>query len=399
LARNNGPAQTKEVPAGARKDLTVLLSVLAWTALILAAIPAAMFVWNLRYYRRPIAADAADCFAASVLIPARNEEHTIASSIRAALRSCQVDLEVIVLDDHSTDRTAEIVREIAAVDGRVRLESAPPLPAGWCGKQFACWQLAALAQHPTLCFLDADVRLSPDGIARMMATLRERKGHLLSGFPWQEVHSPLEQLLLPLMHFLLLGYLPIIGMRRSLSPAFAAGCGQIFVADRASYFQAGGHSAIRSSRHDGITLPRAFRRAGLMTDLCDATPVAACRMYTDNRQVWNGLLKNATEGIASPARIVPFSFLLVMGQVVPVILFTYAWSRGVHPRLTLLSGVAVLLSYSVRLIAAVRFRQPFLAALLHPVAILILLLIQWLAWARLMLGVPSTWKGRSYSTT
>jgi hypothetical protein len=233
----------------------------------------------------------------------------------------------------------------------------------------------------------------------MIATLHWRKSFLISGFPLQETRTPLEQLLLPLMHFLLLGYLPLLGMRRSLHPSFGAGCGQIFVADRAAYFQAGGHAAIRNSRHDGITLPKAFRRAGLMTDLCDATSVATCRMYTDSREVWNGLLKNATEGIASPSRILPFSMLLVIGQVVPVVLFTYAWSRGSYPRLALLSGLAVLLSYSARIIAVFRFRQPLLAALLHPVAILLLLFIQWFAWARFMLGIPSTWKGRSYSTT
>lgn len=377
----------------------MLLSILAWTALVLAAIPAAMFVWNLWLYKRPPAAGIEDRIAVSVLVPARNEERSIEASVRAALLSRDVDLELIVLDDHSTDRTAEIVKNIAATDRRLRLESAPSLPTGWCGKQFACWELAARSKHPTLCFIDADVRLSPDGLARMVAALRRRGSALISGFPWQEVHGPLEQLLLPLMHFILLGFLPLIGMRRSLSPAFAAGCGQIFIADREAYFRAGGHSQIRNSRHDGITLPKAFRRAGLMTDLCDAKAVASCRMYTNSKEVWNGLLKNATEGIAAPSRIVPFSLLLLFGQVVPVMLFTYAWSRGTYPHLALLSGIAVLLSYVTRLFSVFRFRQPLLAALLHPVAILILLLIQWFAWARFMLGVPSTWKGRSYSTT
>lgn len=377
----------------------MLLSTLAWTALVLAAIPAGMFLLNLFFYRRPWPVSACDRFPVSVLIPARDEERTIECSVRAALASRNVDLELIVLDDHSTDRTSAIVKSISREDNRVRIEPAPPLPPGWCGKQFACFVLAGLASRPTLCFLDADVRLSPDGLARMIARLHWRKCALISGFPWQETRSPLEQLLLPLMHFLLLGYLPMLGMRRSLHPAFGAGCGQIFVADRASYFRAGGHQAIKNSRHDGITLPRAFRQAKLLTDLCDATPVASCRMYRNSGEVWNGLMKNATEGIASPSRIVPFSILLVLGQVVPVVLFTYAWSRGSYPWLAFLSGIAVLFSYSARLISVFRFRQPLLAALLHPVAILILLLIQWFAWARFVLGVPSTWKGRSYSTT
>lgn len=377
----------------------MLLSILVWTALALAAVPALLFVFNLVLYRSPVAVSGGERLPVSLLMPARNEARTIGLSLRAALQSRNVDLEVIVLDDHSIDDTAAIVKRFAEHDSRVRLETAPPLPAGWCGKQFACSVLSTVAKHPTLCFIDADVRLAPDGLAAIVADLQRRKVALISGFPWQETHSPLEQLLLPLMHFLLLGFLPLLGMRRSLNPAFGAGCGQLFVADRAAYIRAGGHAAIRNSRHDGITLPKAFRQAGFMTDLCDATPVASCRMYTDSKEVWNGLLKNATEGIASPSRIVPFSVLLVLGQVVPVALFTYFWSKGSYPHLALLSGLAVLLSYSSRIISVFRFRQPILAALLHPVAILILLLIQWFAWARLMLGVPSTWKGRSYSTT
>lgn len=377
----------------------MLLSILVWSAFVLAAIPAVLFAINVFLYQRPGAVSPSQRVPVSILIPARDEERTIERCVEAALRSRNVDLEVIVLDDHSVDRTAAIVKQQAARDARVRLESAPPLPPGWCGKQFACSVLASLARNQTLCFIDADVRLSPDGLARMVSEMQARDAALISGFPWQETHTALEQLLLPLMHFLLLGFLPILGMRRSVHPSFGAGCGQIFVADRAAYFLAGGHAAIKNSRHDGITLPRAFRRAGLMTDLCDATPAASCRMYTDSSEVWQGLLKNATEGIASPSRIIPFSFLLVLGQVMPVVLFTYFWSKSASPHLALFSGLAVLLSYSARLISVFRFRQPFLAALLHPFAIVVLLTIQWFAWARLMLGVPSTWKGRSYSTT
>jgi glycosyltransferase involved in cell wall biosynthesis len=97
----------------------------------------------------------------SVLIPARNEEHTIGAAVKAALASRGAELEVLVLDDQSEDATAEVVSEIASQDTRVRLLRGQPLPAGWCGKPFACWTLAGAARHPLLAFLDADVRLAP----------------------------------------------------------------------------------------------------------------------------------------------------------------------------------------------------------------------------------------------
>ncbi|MDQ2775251.1 MAG: glycosyltransferase family 2 protein [Acidobacteriota bacterium] len=325
----------------------------------------------------------------SILIPARDEERSIEACVRSALASTCLDLEVIVLDDHSTDRTSEIVNRIAMEDRRLRLVSAPPLPNGWCGKQFSCSVLGGLASKPILCFLDADVRLTSDGLMRMVGAMRNGRSALISGFPWQETRTPLEQMLIPLMHFLLLGYLPIFRMRRRLEASLGAGCGQIFVADRVSYLKAGGHAALRSSRHDGIMLPRAFRRAGLMTDLCDATDVASCRMYSNAHEVVNGLLKNATEGLASATRIVPFSILLLVGQVAPVVLLLVG-----PQRIRVLAGTAAVLAYLPRLIATYRFRQPLLGALLHPVSIALLLGIQWLAFLRAAFGFPSTWKGR-----
>ena len=97
----------------------------------------------------------------SVLIPARNEEWSIGPAVESVLANVGVELEVVVLDDHSADRTAEVVREIAARDARVRLEPAPPLPEGWCGKQCACYTLSKHARYPVLTFFDADVRLAP----------------------------------------------------------------------------------------------------------------------------------------------------------------------------------------------------------------------------------------------
>src|SRR5678815_2123163 len=120
---------------------------LAVLSCILAVVPASLFLRNLRLYRLlpQTYSLGAKC---SVLIPARNEEANIGAALHSVLQSDAVEIEVIVLDDHSTDRTAEIVREIAQTDPRVRLETAPPLPAGWFRKNFACHRLARLARHP-----------------------------------------------------------------------------------------------------------------------------------------------------------------------------------------------------------------------------------------------------------
>ena len=375
----------------------MLLTLLTISALLCALVPALLFFRNLRLYAAP-----PDPFikeSVSILIPARNEERSIESCVRAALLSRDLDFEIIVLNDHSEDQTARIVQQIADADGRVRLVNSPPLPPGWCGKQFACSVLGQLATKPTLCFLDADVRLECHGLARMIAALRGNAASLISGFPRQVTLTPAEQLLLPLMHFVLLGFLPLERMRRSMDPALGAGCGQLFVADRAAYRIAGGHAAIRASRHDGIKLPRAFRRAGFKTDLCDATTVASCRMYRNSREVFEGLLKNATEGLAAPKNIGPFTLILALGQIVPALVLVCSWNACLPTIAVVCSALALASSYLPRIAAVFRFRQPSLAAILHPIAMVLLLAIQWLALLRLAFHVPASWKGRTYSAS
>lgn len=369
--------------------------VLAAVALALAALPALMLLANLRLYRKPALPAAGEAVpSVSVLIPARNEERSIVAAVEAALASVGVELEVVVLDDHSEDRTAELVRSLAERDPRVRLETAPPLPAGWCGKQHACFALSKLARRPLLVFLDADVRLAPDGLARLAAFQRASGADLVSGVPRQETGTLLEMLVIPLIHFLLLGFLPLARMRRYADPSYAAGCGQLFLTPADAYRAVGGHEVIRTTLHDGIKLPRAYRSVGKMTDLCDATDLATCRMYRGAGEVWRGLAKNATEGLASPRMIVPATVLLAGGQVLPFVLL--ACSAVLSPWAIGLAGAAAVLSYLPRAAGVVWFRQSVLGAVLHPVGVLALLAIQWYALGREVLGRPATWKGRSY---
>lgn len=369
---------------------------LAAASLAAAAVPALLAAVNLRRFRPPApAAVGAPRPRVSVLIPARNEEAVIGDAVRSVLASRGVELELVVLDDGSTDRTAEIVAGIARADGRVRVEPAPPLPPGWCGKQHACFELAARAGHPLLVFVDADVRLAPDALARAAAFMDETGVELASGFPRQETETWLEKLLIPLIHWVLLGFLPMGRMRRTTSPAYAAGCGQLMVVKRSAYDATGGHRAIAASLHDGIQLPRTFRRHGYRTDVFDAVPLASCRMYRNAREVWQGLAKNATEGLAAPPTLLPVTLVWTLGQLLPPGLVVAGAAGLLPPAATGMAAAALALSYLPRLAMTRRFRQPWLGAALHPLGVLLLLAIQWYALVRSWTGRRPTWKGRS----
>ena len=364
---------------------------LAWVCFVLALVPALMYLWNAFLFRRPRNREAASGLKMSVLIPARNEEASIAACVESVLASRGVELEAIVLDDHCDDRTAEIVRELEKRDPRVRLEVAPPLPEGWCGKQHACFVLSKLARHDILTFLDADVRLEPDALARMALFLEESQAALVSGFPRQATGTFLEKLLIPLINWLLLSFLPLWGMRHSRWAALGAGCGQWFMTIGEAYEKVGGHEAVKASMHDGLTLPRAYRRAGFHIDVCDATDLATCRMYRSASGVWNGLAKNAHEGMATPLALPSWTALLLCGQVLPFVLL------AVWPQSMLLA--AACLAYLPRLSCAVQFRQSWLGALLHPAGVALLVAIQWYAIWRLVIGRPIGWKGRTHSAS
>jgi hypothetical protein len=355
---------------------------IAWFCLVLAAAPLLLALDNLRRLRPPDPADGTP--SVSVLIPARNEARNIAAAVACVLASTGINLELLVLDDGSTDATPDILAAIA--DPRLRVLTGGFLPTGWSGKQHACARLADAATHDLLLFVDADVRLAPDAASRIAGFMQRNDVGLASGFPRQITLTFAEYLLLPLIHFVLLGYLPMARMQRDISPGFGAGCGQLMIARSDAYARAGGHAAIRASMHDGLMLPRAFRRAGIMTGVFDATNLATCRMYNSAAAVWEGLTKNATEGMAKPVALPIWTLLLAGGHVLPFVLFPAG------PAI-----VACACAYLLRALLAWRFRQSWLSVALHPLGVATLLVLQWSALLRALCGIKATWRGRAYT--
>jgi len=370
--------------------------ILIHAAWIAALIPAVLTLVNLWFYRPlPKRGPNRSNTAISVLIPARDEEGNIGGVLESILVHSGTGLEVIVLDDDSSDRTAEIVQSFAKRDPRVRLEKAPPLPTGWCGKQHACYVLAGHASHDLLIFIDADVRLEKSALQQIGDFMEDAQSpDLLSGFPRQIVVTFFEKLLLPLIHFVLLGYLPMFFMRWSKRAAFSAGCGQLMIVKKEAYRKTGGHSMIRASLHDGVKLPRLFRTTGCTTGLFDATGLATCRMYHSNLETWQGLGKNAVEGLAAPATIGPMTILLLLGQIFPFLLLPFIpWFSQTEITLVL---TACLFAVIPRWIGVFRFLHPASSAILHPLGITVLLAIQWKALYRHMKKQPAEWKARKY---
>jgi hypothetical protein len=321
----------------------------------------------------------------SILIPARDEEANIAACLDAAAASRGVEVEIIVMDDGSTDRTAAIVREHAARDARIRLVACPPLPKGWTGKVHACHRLSEAATGTHLLFIDADVRLEPDAAAAMAAHAQADGIALVSGVPRQVIGSLGEALMVPAINLLMLGYLPGAGRAFTRDPGFAAATGQLLLADAAAYRATGGHEAVRHLLHDGIALARRFRAAGHRTEVVDGAALATCRMYDGFGASWRGFLKNAHEGMATPIGLPVWTLVLAGGHLLP-------WLLLPAP----LALAALGCSLGMRVAITLRMREPAWTILLHPATVAVAVAIQWASLVARLRGRPAGWKGRAY---
>jgi chlorobactene glucosyltransferase len=230
----------------------------------------------------------------SILVPARNEENNIAACIHSLLAQDYPDFEVIVIDDQSTDATRAILAQIAEAEPQLKvLDGAGALPTeGWLGKNWACFQLAQLAQGELLFFTDADTFHQPQTLRATVTALMGEQADLLTGFPRQEVHTWGERLLVPFFTWAFYCFNPLAITYRLRLPALSDAVGQMMLFRRQAYQAIGGHDQIRASIIDDLTLARRIKAAGLRWRVAYIADLIHCRMYRSSRAAFDGFTKN-----------------------------------------------------------------------------------------------------------
>lgn len=288
----------------------------------------------------------------SVVIPARNEAANIEACVRSVF-ACNWPgrLEVVVVDDRSTDGTGEILARLAAEDPRLKVVAGRDPPPGWLGKPHALHIAQASATGEWLMFIDADVTLDVDGPARLIGRAAAQGAEMASGLGRLEVHSFWERVVQTRMGAVIANGNPLPRVNDSEHPQAMAN-GQCLLFLRSAYDRLGGHEAIKSSVLDDVDFAKRAKGMQVTYRLYFAPGVFACRMYTGLREIWQGWTKNLFPALEYrwSATIIIAALLFVTG-VLPFILLAknlaiLASGGIVSPAIVGLEALAVALIFA-----------------------------------------------------
>ena len=329
----------------------------------------------------------------SVIVPARDEEASLPACLASILTQQGVRFEVIVVDDHSSDRTADIARSFAPV----QLVSAGPLPEGWCGKQHALHTGVQAARGPWLLFTDADTIHLPDSLASALEEAHHFGADLLSYSPAQEVGTFVERALMPVVFAELAQAYRPAEVCDPASPVAAAN-GQYLLISREAYDAVGGHAACAGTLLEDVALARRVKQSGRRLRFRfggDAVRTRMYRTYAEMRDGWTKNLALLFPDARGRALRRGGEFALIAGSALAALT---AARRG-HRAASLLAGLIAGCSYAVfwRRIRSAHFGRESELAALAGLPLFAYLLARSDIYYRS--GKPIAWKGRTYETT
>lgn len=336
----------------------------------------------------------------SVLIPARNEVATISNCVTSLLQQRYPNLEILVLDDGSTDGTSQVLDTLKAEYPELTvIHTAGAIPLGWNGKSHACYQLAMRATGDWLLFTDADTAHMPGSIEQGLAQAAVLNAALVSVFPYQRAVTWSERIIVSfIIDFLPLVAVDLEAIWRGRSRRIVAN-GQYLLAHARSYHATGGHLSIARALVDDFALARRFRAMGFPVALVDGTSMMECRMYRSFREVLDGFSKNLLDALTLSTSLSGFSRLRAFLKA-PLFAWCYAclfvipFFHVISRKFTMLATLEIVWLLVLRALVGLRFRRPSDEILTTPLA----------AWGTMAIGVraiyrrwrkrPITWKGR-----
>lgn len=302
----------------------------------------------------------------SILIPARDEAENILNLLHSIRAQDYQNYEVIILDDNSSDNTWQLCESFCSTDKRFSVRKGEVLPAGWLGKNYACYQLANAAAGKYFIFLDADEIIKNGLINNALHRMKLYRLNLLSLFTNQIMLSFGERLVVPMMHYLLLNLLPLRLVRISKNPSFSAASGQFMMFDAESYRVNQWHEQVKNKVVEDIEIMKIVKGSGYKGEALLANNFIQCRMYKSFTEAVKGFSKNFFAGFNNNVfGLFFYLFLVVIGPLAAAVflstdLVLFALSLIILSRvmISLISGQNVLMN-----------------VILHPLQLLCLVII------------------------
>jgi chlorobactene glucosyltransferase len=339
----------------------------------------------------------------SVIVPARNEAHNIARCVTSILSTTYPNMEMIVVDDSSTDGTAQIARDAAQRDPRARFIASPPLPEGWFGKQWACASGARIARGSVLQFTDADTVHGPDLLTRSINAMRRARAQLFSVAGRQELGGFWEKVIQPQIFTILsMRYGGTESITEATNVRDKIATGQCIFVTHDSYNAIGGHASVRSSVAEDLMLAQKFFGARKRVVIMLGLNQLSTRMYASLGEIIRGWQKNVFAGGLDS---VPFGrvgktifplFLLMpplMELLPPLALAFAAFGLSTSGTLLVWAAISTVVTLLWWIVVYVTIGENPLYALAYPLGALVLLYIFFTAVIR---GRRVSWKGRTY---
>jgi glycosyltransferase involved in cell wall biosynthesis len=325
----------------------------------------------------------------SAIVPARNEETVIAACIESLATQTEVT-EIIAVNDQSSDRTLEILRQLAATYSQVRVIDATPPPAGWVGKNNAVWQGAQRATYPWLLFTDADAVVESGAAAKALELAAEHQAAMVSFSPEQVLKTWYEKALIPFVYLRLAQKFSYDQVNDPASKAAAAN-GQFLMIRREAYDAAGGHAAIHGEILEDVALARRVKSEGSRIWFASGEGLVRVRMYRSFSAMWEGWRKNLFQLMGGTSGAIFSEFESTFPWMIFLVLLI-----GIKVPVAVFAGVVLLvlrqLSYGL---ALTRNHFPFKLVLYYLPAVFLYGAALWASHESYAKGKVS-WKGREY---